>query len=578
MEFQLGEDSLEIEDKKIPIIKMWSGKYDLPVRSIGWRPTDYVKNCHRCQKAFSMFLWKHHCRICGHVICDNCSSFKRIGKDIILSKTNQAIDFKKQQRICKTCFHKIGQIRYNDTLEYILKKLPNYLGPDDIQSTLKVCKYWKNYIPYNESKINTNIISLPEQLFIQRFLKNPSKETLFSWESYLKKDHCARIILMELYNSNDLFNVEKYLPNNIKSALRNLIDLNKARRSVKDQRDNCKLFFERFCESTNLFPCLPNVKGRFKVNEINVCESATRPIIIPFIDVDQSTRGILLKYEDIRIDQFIIYAFQLCGQIIKKEYIDPEIVDYLIIPDKDDGGIIEIIPDSISLYQASNVKNGGLLNHLLRISPNESARKIRERFLYSCASSCVLSYIFGIGDRHLDNILIDKRGRIFHIDFGYCFGDDPKVFTPMIRLTQQMIDALGGTSSEEYKEFKKICIHMIGIIWIHRKSLNIVLRNKLKDLKLEHQIHNFQKNWDSRLNSDWTKADVENHLEFGISTPDAGSNPLWMYMIDSLHEVAKSGGRKMIRDVKTNIHSGTMNILTEVKTFLRPPALEEKNN
>ena len=35
----------------------------------------------------------------------------------------------------------------------------------------------------------------------------------------------------------------------------------------------------------------------------------------------------------------------------------------------------------------------------------------------------LINYLFEIGDRHYDNILINEEGIIFHIDFGFIMGE-----------------------------------------------------------------------------------------------------------------------------------------------------------
>jgi ataxia telangiectasia mutated family protein len=67
----------------------------------------------------------------------------------------------------------------------------------------------------------------------------------------------------------------------------------------------------------------------------------------------------------------------------------------------------------------------------------------RAAYTKSVATTSMVGYILGLGDRHINNILVDvKSGHLVHIDFGVAFDQGKILPTPEtvpFRLTQAQV-------------------------------------------------------------------------------------------------------------------------------------------
>lgn len=137
-----------------------------------------------------------------------------------------------------------------------------------------------------------------------------------------------------------------------------------------------------------------------------------------------------------------------------------------------------MVPDCISLSDL-RFKGIGILPWLIEQNEasTESATQLRERFLESCASYCVITYLLGIGDRNLDNMLLRADGSLFHIDYGFILGQDPKPLDkPQMRITAEMLEALGGTDSKTHKRFQALSSRIYNCLRRHVNLFVCMLR------------------------------------------------------------------------------------------------------
>ncbi|XP_073148880.1 uncharacterized protein [Henckelia pumila] len=97
-----------------------------------------------------------------------------------------------------------------------------------------------------------------------------------------------------------------------------------------------------------------------------------------------------------------------------------------------------------------------------------------KRYSGSVAAMSIVGHILGLGDRHLDNILVDFcRGDIMHIDYNVCFDKGQRLKIPEIvpfRLTQTVEAALGLTGMEG--SFRANCEAVLSVL---RKNKDIIL-------------------------------------------------------------------------------------------------------
>ncbi|XP_028274525.1 serine-protein kinase ATM isoform X2 [Parambassis ranga] len=149
---------------------------------------------------------------------------------------------------------------------------------------------------------------------------------------------------------------------------------------------------------------------------------------------------------------------------------------------------------------------------------------LEKRLAYtrSVATSSIVGYIVGLGDRHIQNILIDKEtAELVHIDLGVAFEQGKILPTPEtvpFRLSRDIVNGMGITGVEGV--FRRCCEKTMEVMRTSQEALLTIVEVLLYDplfdwtmnpLKAFYLQHDEQQELNATLSSTMGGDDIDNH-------------------------------------------------------------------
>ena len=213
-------------------------------------------------------------------------------------------------------------------------------------------------------------------------------------------------------------------------------------------------------------------------DDCNVFKSSLHPILLKFKQADGGRYSVIFKKgDDLRQDQLVIQIISLMDRLLRKENLDLKMSPFRVLATNTTAGAVQFVP-STTLQVIKNKYGGNyVMEYLKANNPDKKAeygvrKEAMDNYIKSCAGYCVVTYLLGVGDRHLDNLLLTPYGHFFHIDFGYILGRDPKPAPPPIKITLAMVDGMGGVKSANFAAFQQYCYTAFLAL---RKSSSLIL-------------------------------------------------------------------------------------------------------
>lgn len=180
--------------------------------------------------------------------------------------------------------------------------------------------------------------------------------------------------------------------------------------------------------------------------------------------------------DDLRQEQLAIQLISQFQNIFREENVDVFLRPFTVMSVSSEAGFVEVIPDSVSVHSLKKRTPNfvSLLDYFERAfgaNGTRSFRAAQRRFIRSMAGYSLVTYFLQIKDRHNGNIMIDVKGRIIHIDFGFMLTNSPgaiKFENVPFKLTEEylqvicaktnVLDLAEASKTEGYRYFQELFV------------------------------------------------------------------------------------------------------------------------
>ncbi|KAJ8906373.1 hypothetical protein NDN08_002866 [Rhodosorus marinus] len=171
--------------------------------------------------------------------------------------------------------------------------------------------------------------------------------------------------------------------------------------------------------------------------------------------------------DDLRQEVFALQFVRCFKNIFNEEQLGSlGLTDYLVQCVTADSGIVEVVPDCVSIHSLKTMVSGftSLLDYFVKLYGDLGSRSLEKaqmRFAESLAGYSLVCYFGTISDRHNGNILITADGALVHVDFGYMFANSPGAIEfeqAPFKFTAEYVEVLNGCSSQCYAYFVNLFV------------------------------------------------------------------------------------------------------------------------
>ncbi|KAG7370685.1 phosphatidylinositol 3- and 4-kinase [Nitzschia inconspicua] len=173
--------------------------------------------------------------------------------------------------------------------------------------------------------------------------------------------------------------------------------------------------------------------------------------------------------DDLRQEVFVMQMIHYYKSVFVDADLPLWLKTYRILSTSGSTGLIQVLVDATSIDGLKKSEGypaeGGLRKYFENVygGPESKSFKAAQRnFMTSLAAYSIVSYLLGLKDRHNGNIMIDTRGHLIYIDFGFAMGMAPGHEFSMERapfkFTQEYVEVMGGVNDPCYKEFERLFV------------------------------------------------------------------------------------------------------------------------